>query len=58
MFSKRSPKPPAPLPDGGAEDVPVPTVDGVLPKGKDDREDASLDELLEEIINAGEQYNG
>ena len=52
------PKPPAPLPDGGAEDVPVPTVDGVLPKGKDDREDASLDELLEEIINAGEQYNG
>lgn len=52
------PKPPAPLPDDGAEDVPVPTVDGVLPKGKDDREDASLDELLEEIINAGEQYNG
>lgn len=52
------PKPPAPLPDDGAEDVPVPTVDGVLPEEKDDREDASLDELLEEIINAGEQYNG
>lgn len=52
------PKPPAPLPDGGAEDVPVPTVDGVLPEEKDGRGDASLDELLEEIINAGEQYNG
>lgn len=52
------PKPPAPLSDDGAEDVPVPTVDGVLPEEKDDREDASLDELLEEIINAGEQYNG
>lgn len=48
-----------PLPYGGeAAEEPVPTVDGVLPGSKTSQQDASLDELLEEIIRAGEQYNG
>lgn len=47
----------APLADAAGEE-PLATVQGVLKENENAPADASLDDLLDEIIKAGEQYNG
>lgn len=44
--------------DGDGDEGPVPTVNGVLPGSGCGVDDATLDELLEEIIQAGERNDG
>lgn len=44
--------------DGAEAEEPVPTVDDVLTENERDRQEQTLEDLLDEIINAGEQLNG